>query len=226
MLRRKLKMSELEDFPKLESPFERMEINGKYVVIPKLKPEYLWILDKDTVIATEKFDGTNCSVLVEDGKIKVVMNRKNRIDIWKSHKMYYDGIKRAIDEKKFQLERLKDGQYFGELIGEKINGNPYRLEGHLFLPFEYIKKHYLFKFYYDWLDEEIDLQKITHKEVYYKFSELFYNLKSLYFRKFKEDKAPEGIVFWNRETGEKCKLRIDMFDWYKGKPHKWYEQNG
>ena len=176
-------------------------------------------------MATEKFDGTNCSVLIEDGQVKAVMNRKNRIDIWKSHKMYYDGIKRAIDEKKFEPERLKDGQYFGELIGEKINGNPHRLNGHLFLPFDYLKKHYTFKFYYDWLDEKLSESKIiidnlTDKIIFDKFSELFYNLKSLYFRKFKEEKYPEGIVFWNRETGDKCKLRIDMFDWFD-KKHWW-----
>src|SRR6056297_2775019 len=164
-------MTELKDFPKLESPFERKEINGKYVVTPKLKPKYYWILDPDRVIASEKLDGTNCSCLIEDGNIKIVMNRNNRIDIWKSHRMFYDGIKRAIDEGKFKPEKLTDGQYFGELIGEKINQNPYRLKGHLFLPFDYLKKHYLFKFYYNWLDEEINLQKMTHKEVFDKFSE-------------------------------------------------------
>lgn len=210
----------IEDFPKLESPFERVVTDKGYVVTPKLKEEYRWILDKDTVIATEKFDGTNCSVLIEDGNIKAVFNRKNRIDVWKSHKMYYDGIKRAIDEGKLKPERLTDGQYFGELIGEKINGNPYRLYGHLFLPFDYVKEHYLFKFYYKWLDEEIK-DGMSDDYLFMKFSELFYNLKSLYFRKHKEEKSPEGIVFHNRETGEMCKLRLDMFSWYNGKPHKW-----
>ena len=211
----------IKDMKKLESPFIRETHNNKYVVVPKLKEEYRWILDKE-VIATEKFDGTNTSVLIEDGNIKAIFNRKNRIDIWKS-KMFYEGIKRAIDEGKFKPERLTDGQYFGELIGEKINGNPYRLKGHLFLPFEYLKEHYLFKFYYSWLDEEIK-EGMTDKEIFDKFNELFYNLKSLYFRKFKGEKAPEGIVFHNKETGEMCKLRLDMFDFYKGKNHNWHKE--
>jgi len=44
----------------------------------------------------------------------------------------------------------------------------------------------------------------------------------LWFRKYGVEKQPEGIVFHNKFTGEMCKLRVDMFEWYKGKKHKWY----
>lgn len=203
----------IKDFPKLESPFEREEIEGKYVVVPNLKEEYRWIIDPSKVTATEKFDGTNCSVLVEDGNIKAVFNRNNRIDVWKHHRMYYEGIKNAIEKGRLNPEMLDDGQYFGELIGEKIQGNPYKLKGHTFLPFDWILKHYLFKFYYGWLDENI-AKGMTDEEIFEKFSDLMYDLKSLWFRKMKDEKPPEGIVFHNKETGEMCKLRRDMFNFY------------
>lgn len=206
----------ITDMPKLESPFKRENIKGKHVCTPKLEEEFAWIFDPEKVIATEKFDGTNVSVLVEEGAIKAVFNRTNRIDLWKSGKWFYEGIKRAIDEKKFKPEMLDDGQYFGELIGEKIQGNPYNVKGHLWLPLVYLKKHYAFKFYPHWLKE-------TEKEDNFKrTNSLFKELKSLWFRKKGQEQAPEGIVFHHKNTNQMCKLRLDMFDWHEGKPHKWY----
>jgi hypothetical protein len=218
-------MSRLIDMPKLESPFEREDIKGiGYVCVPKFKQEFIWILQKDVVIATEKFDGTNVSVYVEDGNIKYIMNRTNRIDIWKNQFHFYTGIKRAIEEKKFKPEMLGDGQYFGELLGPKLQGNPYELDTPLWLPFYYVQEHFSFKFYYKWLEENfLDDTSYNDEYVFNKFSELRQNLKSLYFRKRGIEKAPEGIVFYNKLTGEMCKLRIDMFDWYTGPRHKWQE---
>ena len=37
---------------------------------------------------------------------------------------------------------------------------------------------------------------------------------------FKNSVAAEGIVFYNIKTGQICKLRRDMFGWYKGRRHK------
>lgn len=215
-------MIKLKDFPKLESPFERKDINGNYILVPKLKEEFRWILDNNKVIATEKFDGTNVSVYVEDGLIKKVLNRTNNIDLWKSQSHFYLGIKRAIDEKKFKPEMLLDGQYFGELLGPKINGNFQELEQPLWLPFDYVKEHYAYKFYHNWLNE-INVKELSDEELFNKFSELFRNLKALWFKQRGIDRAPEGIVFHNKETGEMCKLRCDMFDWYTGKRHKQFE---
>jgi len=218
----------LKDMPKLQSPFEREVINNKYVCVPKFKEKFGWILDPERVIATEKFDGTNVSVSIIDGHISNILNRENIINIWKDKWWFYTGIKRAMEEKKFKPGMLTTGQYFGELIGGKINGNPYELDGALWLPFYYIQKHYSFKFYNVWLEDIKKFTEDTPKEEidkYYfeKFSELFKNLKSLYFRQRKIEKAPEGIVFYNKDTGDMCKLRMDMFDWYAGKKHKWYE---
>lgn len=202
----------LADMPKLESPFEREEIPGKgYICVPKFKKEFLWILQPDKVIATEKFDGTNVSVYLEDGRIKTILNRENRIDVWKDQSHFYEGIKNAIDKKKFKPDRLLDGQYFGELLGPKLQGNPYELQEPLWLPFDYVKENYAFKFYEDWAKEHFVDQVITDTYVYNKFYDLFKELKSLYFRKQGRLKQPEGIVFHNKETGEMCKLRLDMF---------------
>ena len=211
------------DMPKLQSPFEREKINNKYVCVPKFRKEFLWILDKEKVIAHEKFDGTNVSIVIQEGNIISVMNRTNRINLWESGEWFYNGIKKAIIDKKIKPKMLLNGQYFGELLGEKLQGNPYGIKGHLWLPFDYIEKHYYFKFYYDWLEEMGLSENSTDEKLYNNFSNLFKVLKSIYFRQKDKEKYPEGIVFHNKSTGEMCKLRRDMFDWFEGKPHNWKE---
>ena len=42
---------------------------------------------------------------------------------------------------------------------------------------------------------------------------------SLYARRRGLEVQPEGVVFHNLKTGQMCKLRRDMFDWYKGRRH-------
>ena len=58
------------DMPKLESPFYREEINGNYVVTPKVNFDYHWVFDEPAVEAVEKLDGTNVSIVIEKGKVK------------------------------------------------------------------------------------------------------------------------------------------------------------
>jgi hypothetical protein len=76
-------MVEIRDMPKLESPFEREDINGVYQCVPKLKEEYAWIFT-DKCLAVDKLDGTNVSVVIQDNQIKNVYNRTTRIDLWKA----------------------------------------------------------------------------------------------------------------------------------------------
>jgi len=221
-------MAKIFDFPKIESPFERQEIDGIYQVIPKLKEEYRWIFTKDCLAVT-KVDGTNLSVIIENGKITKILNRMNVIDIWKSNSYFYEGIKWAINSKVFIPELLLDGQYWGELIGKRINGNPYRLEEHRWLPFDWFKEKYYFKFWEEIIKECEN--KSSDKEKFEVVEETFKKLWCIYKRqlgikgevtenmKF-EGLASEGIVFYNRKNGQMCKLRRDMFKWFKGNKHK------
>jgi hypothetical protein len=210
----------IRDMPKLESPFEREDTTTGYVCVPRFKREFGWILDQDLVNPQEKFDGTNVSVVLQEGRITRIFNRTNIIDVWKSKIWFFQGIKRAIDEGKFKPDFLLDGQYFGELCGPKVNCNPLELDEHLWIPFDYCKEHYYFKFYTGWLAEKGLSDQSTDQELYDAFRELFQNLKSLWFRQRGIEKRPEGIVFHNKKTGEMCKLRCDMWDFWEGKKHK------
>lgn len=227
---------EYRDMPKLESPFERELINKKYVCIPKIKEDFRWIFT-DEAIAVEKLDGTNTSLWIRSGKPFAIMNRTNFIDIWdKRNLRFIEGITEAIDRNYVVPELCNDGPQFGELLGPKIQRNPYQLEKHIFLPLNYLREHYYYKFWNEFVSQfhAISDEKMIFDEV----SNLFKGLWSLYKRKRGmgsdvndvnenttfEGLAAEGIVFYRKgyenDYTSCCKLRRDMFDWFKGRGHK------
>lgn len=239
-------MIEIKDMPKLESPFEREEVDGKYICTPKIKKEHKWIFTKDCT-ATEKLEGTNVSIAIQDGIIIGIWNRTERLPFFnKGKKFIIEGLLDSYE--KGYMEFLPDGQHFGELIGKKVQGNPYRIERHLWVPFTRLRKQYEYKF---WNSITEEVQGKSDEEIFTIVSEVFEGLISLYklktigtigtnksLKQLIEEKAvhkdtkfeglaAEGIVFYNNKTGEMCKLRRDMFEWFQGREHKKrYKING
>lgn len=217
-------MFDIADFPKLESPFIRKTINEKYIVTFKINPNYKWIFNKNIVLASEKIDGTNVSIIINKGKIIDIYNRKNKIEILANKKYFrfIDGINYALYKELFRTN--KSMQIFGELIGPTINGNPYNEVRNIWVPFSYLKEKCEFRFWNKFLEEEIEGKDLSEKEIFEKISNIFKNLWSLYYRRKTGEKIfAEGIVFYNKETGEMCKLRRDMFDWYEGTSHDFFK---
>ena len=217
-------MIKIKDFPKLESPFLRETINNKYIVTPKINLKYEWIFDKNKVLASEKIDGTNVSIIIDSKKVIEVYNRKNNIGIL-SNKMYFryiDGINYSLYKELFRTN--KSGQFFGELIGPTINGNAYDEERNIWLPFSYLREKCEYKFWNKFLENEIENKDLCEKEIFEKVSNVFKDLWSLYYRRKTGEKIfAEGIVFYNKETEEMCKLRRDMFEWFDGISHDFYK---
>lgn len=222
-------MQEIHDMPKLESPFEREMVDGKYICIPKIKDEYRWVFS-DKSMAVDKLDGTNISAVIQDGRIMRVMNRENLIAPWSKDVRFAVGIGNAQERGYFKPSKLMDGQYFGELIGDKIQGNPYKLEDWVWVPFSHLINNYSFRF---WPTFVAELNCGNDEEVFRAISELFKGLWSVYKRsiwavkdlppidegtKF-EGLAAEGIVFYHKDTNAMCKLRRDMFSWFSGARH-------
>jgi hypothetical protein len=211
-------MVTVKDFPKLESPFIRKEANGVYVVTPEIMKGYEWCFGNENIEVSEKLDGTDVSVIIENGEITRVWNRLNNIK-------FFDPTKRFIIEallnsmEKGYLDAFihKDGQYFGEVIGPKVNGNPYELEEHLWIPFEYyVREHLVYK---SWYKYEHGFESI--KDWFFKPAEEGGIFSLIYrIRHHGKIKKPEGIVFLDTKTGQRAKLRLDMYPEYKGKRHK------
>lgn len=208
---------EAKDMPKLESPFVREKKDGDYVVIDEINEGYEWVFEDENVKATEKLDGTNVSVLVKDGKILEVWNRKNFIQVFSENKYNHYVIKGILNSlKQGYCRKLSNGQYFGELIGTKIQGNPYNLSNHIWIPFQTYAQRKLY--YYSWG---------KYPKTYESISEWFEEgLFSIFYAKqhnldYSDPncRLAEGVVFVH-PSGKMAKLRRDMFPWYKSKKHK------
>jgi len=199
----------IQDMPKIECPFVRKMINGNYVVIDEINSEYNWVFEDESVMAIEKLHGTNVSIVIKEGTVTQVYNKTERIPFINKGKAWI--IEGLLNSKsRGYLEFLGDGQFFGELIGPKVNGNPYMLDEHLWIPFStFAQKHLRYK---SWGKYPKDFKTI---------SEWFKNdLLPLYnLMKGHKDGFVEGIVFTHPD-GRLAKLRRDMFDWFKESRHK------
>lgn len=198
-----------KDFPKLECPFVRVQKPEGYVVTPEINPGYEWVLEHPGVIAVEKLHGTNVSIIVENGQIVSMWNRDKRIPHFNKDKRWI--IEGLIESWcRGYIEPLGDGQHFGELIGKNVNGNPYQIEGHLWIPFEsYAKDHLRYK---SWG---------KYPKTFEAISEWFKTLMPLFCMKRGDTKGfVEGVIFYHPD-GRMAKLRRDMFPfWYLSSRHK------
>jgi len=204
----------IKNMPKIECPFVRKMINGNYIVINEINPEYNWVFEDDSVMAIEKLNGTNVSVVIEEGTVTQVYNRTERIPfINKGKSWIIEGLLNS--KKRGYLEFLGDGQFFGELIGPKVNGNPYKLDEHLWIPFStFAQEHLKYK---SWGKYPKDFKTISN---WFKDDLLpLYNLKRGHKNGF-----VEGVVFTHPD-GRLAKLRRDMFDWFKEERHKGGKKN-
>jgi len=198
------------DMPKLKSPFVRKEIEGNYIVTDEIEEGYDWVFEDETVMAIEKLHGTNVSIEIRDGQIVGIWNRTERIPFFCRGKGFIiKGVLNSFDKK--YMEFLGDGQHFGELIGPKVNGNPYKLEENLWVPFgTYGQKHLKYKCWG------------KYPKTFESISEWFKELMPLYALRINgpDEVVPfvEGIVFTHPD-GRMAKLRGDMFDWFKGRRH-------
>lgn len=207
----------IRDMPKLESPFVRED----RICTPVIPDEYRWVFS-DKSVAVDKLDGTGVSVLVRDGHVIRMFNRGHQVSLFSLASIpFYTGVVKAIEKGHFIPG--DDGQFFGELIGPGIQKNPYEIGSPKWVPFDYLKEKYYYKF---WPGIVADFKGWSDESIFNRVSELFKKLWSIYKRltgfrghdKVDEKMgfsgcAAEGIVFYGPD-GQMCKLRRNMFDWF------------
>jgi hypothetical protein len=205
----------ISDMPKLESPFIRKtNERGEYVVIPEINSDCVWVFEgnENDVLATEKLDGTDVSIVIENGIIASIWNRTARIPFFCKGKEHI--VEGVMESFKRGYTELPDGQWFGEVIGEKLNGNPCKIQGHLWIPFTtYCREHLSYKSWHKYPKTFENISDWFRKPI----SEG--GIFSLFMKKRGIDAKPEGIVFHNLKTGQMAKLRMDMFEWFSGRRH-------
>lgn len=224
-MKRKLKMT-LPDYPKLQCPFVRKEFkvdiddwkkHGRelqlrspsvYLVTNEITPGYEWVFEGKNTIAVEKLDGSNVKLMTEKGRLIALQNRKNVIDplqIVKGKTFIIEGVFQAIGKGYVK----QNGEQDGELLGPKVQGNPYKLITHLWYPFEKAIKHLSYRSFHE------------HERTFENWSSWFKDWLPSRFatKRGNKDIMAEGVIFYNLkrkfELGVfRAKLRRDMFDWY------------
>lgn len=205
-------INKIQDMPKLESPFVRAMIGDDYIATSKIEEGYEWVFEDESVMAIEKLHGTNVSIVIQDGVIVAVYNRTERIPFFNKGK---DFIIRGILEsyKRGYMENLLDGQHFGELIGEKVNGNPYKIKGNLWIPFEtFGQKHLRYKSWGKYPKDFDTISKWFEEDLIPLYACMVQGEEG------RKNGFVEGIVFTHPD-GRMAKLRKDMFDWYIERRH-------
>lgn len=197
------------DFPKIQSPFVRENIDGRYVVTPRIAEGYEWVFTDDSVACLEKLDGTNVSIIMRDGAVQSIWNRTNQIHFFDTGKSFI--VKGLINAAERGYLALPEGQHFGELIGPKVNGDSYQLREHIWIPFKtYAMEHLRYKSWGKYPRDYATISRWFQEDIF-----------SLYFARLNKGckRYPEGVVF-HHPDGRMAKLRRDMFLWYTGKQHK------
>lgn len=199
------------DMPKIECPFVRKEVNGRYLIMPEVNPGYEWVFADESVMAIEKLHGTNVSIIILEGAVLEMYNRTERVPFINKGKSYLTQAVLNAKERGW-LEFLGNGQHYGEAVGPKINGNPYNLKEHLWVPFStYCQKHLAYKSWGKYPKTFDAISGWFEKDLL----ALFYAINN------GGDRTGfvEGVVFTHPD-GRMAKIRRDMFEWYKGKGHK------
>lgn len=200
------------DYPKIESPFVRKVIDGNYVCTPEVAPGMEWVFEDKEVFAVEKIDGSNTSIVIENGIITSIWNRTERLPFFNKGKSHYvQGVLEAFNRGYCELP---DGQHWGEIIGEKLSGNPLKIQGHLWVPFNtYLREHCTYKKWHSYPKTFDNIQEWFLKPI------IEGGIFSLFARRRGIVMKPEGIVF-HHPDGRLAKIRIDMLPKFSGPRHK------
>lgn len=221
----------MSDFPKLHCPFIRQtfKVNPEqwkkfgrkmglrspevYLVVDRVNPGYEWVFEDSETFAVEKLNGSNVKIRTEKGRLVAVQNRLNVIDplqVFKGKTFIIEGVFISIGKGYVK----EDGEEAGELIGPKVQANPYKLDLHEWYPFEKAISSLRYKSFHDH-DRNFDNWSSWFKD--WLFSRYYTKRAS---KMGWDDKLmAEGVVFYNlkrKVEGKtwRAKLRRDMFDWY------------
>lgn len=138
-------------FPKIHSPFEREERAGGYYVTEEENEDLSWFRSH---VAVEKIEGTNCAVYIDEtGRVDGVstrmgqqpMNYVHPYTTSTNHKRIVNAVQNSNVRGWFDNIEPHDAWHYGEVVGPKIQGNPYELDEHLFVPFHRAFNRYRYK---------------------------------------------------------------------------------
>ncbi|MFW6121963.1 MAG: RNA ligase family protein, partial [Petrotogales bacterium] len=192
-----------------------------YLVEPEINPGYEWVFTESGVRAVEKLDGMNVRIQTRKGRLIKIQNRKNVIDplqVVRGRNYIIEAVFNAIDKNYVKENGVQDG----EVVGPRVQSNPYQLKKHLWYPFTKSYESLSYNSFYD------------YDRTFSNWSDWFHNwLMSRFWAKRQEfgtasiksknKVLAEGLVFYRHSHEEhkkhkkmcwRGKLRRDMFSWF------------
>ena len=217
-------MDKLTDFPKIECPFKRKNFkvnledwkkHGRrlqvrepklYLVIDEVNSGFEWVFNDPNTFAVEKLDGTNVKLKTQSGRL---ISMYDPLQIIKGKTFLVEAIHRSVQKGYIK----SDGIQAGEVIGPKLQGNPYQLDNHEWYPFDRSIKYLRYNSFHE------------HDRTFDNWSNWFENwLFSRYYTKRRpkdstDNVFAEGLIFYNLKRKKEglsymAKLRRNMFEWY------------
>lgn len=199
----------MERYPKTHSPFVRED----GTVIDEIKEGFEWVFEKETVKAVEKLDGRNVAVNFSDGRLEGIYSREgDEKRVENGDVEYFEGVSRAI-ERGWGDYIHKDGITYGELVGKRAQGNPYNLDYHLWVPFNKANEWLEFESWGDYPKEYENISEWFNPDKFGLIPLFYSKVHGVSFDKASKEGYVEGVIFYDKETGKRAKLRLDMFPW-------------
>ena len=184
------------EFEKMFPPFLRDE--KTMFCLPEVAKGWEWCFNTEEAYVLEKLDGTNVKLEVEGIKLAIFARNQKHKGYVKTtlnnpeYKYINQAVTNAVAKRK---KRMKDGTYYGEVVGPAIQGNPYNLLTHHWFTFEPHKNG-------------VQVYKDYPKTAdFNEWKAWILALSSL----LNTDVEAEGVVFLNKKDGRMAKLRKDMF---------------
>jgi hypothetical protein len=106
---------------------KQINTRTKFIGFPKMSRDII-----GDVIITEKLDGTNACVIIENGEIVGVQSRKRMINVDDDNY----GFASYISQNEELILKLGDGYHYGEWCGLGIQKNPHNLDAKYFYLFD------------------------------------------------------------------------------------------
>lgn len=152
------------------------------------------------ITITEKMDGTNACIVIQDGEIKAVQSRNRFIQPGNDNA----GFAHYVETNKEILLGLGDGYHFGEWVGPGIQKNPHKLTEKTFFIFNTFRPE-------ETLPEGIKAVKVLYEGPY---SDLEINkaYTELKIRAEQEEYIPEGIIVYFHMTKSRIKYTYNNQD--------------
>lgn len=183
------------EFEKMFPPFLRDET---FMCMPQVAEGWEWCFNPEEAYILEKVDGTNVKLEVAGMDVGIfARNQKHKGYVPTSlndpnYKYINQGVVNYIASRK---KKMKDGTYYGELLGPAIQNNPYGLETHRWFTFEPHK------------DGVMAYKDYPRSDNFEEWKAWILGLRSL----LNPEVEAEGVVFLHKHDGRMAKLRKDMF---------------